>query len=303
MSDVAVLALPREWLNRATVSSWILSTSTLVVAAISAFERPLSALTFGSFTVTTVEAALLATFVAALYVGVRHPHAVRWKTPITVPIAVVLAVALVAALAAPEFQSNALRFWARLVAAALLFFLTLNVVSTRRLAGQLIAVLLFAGSIVGVLAVLELMQVPWVMDGLRLFRPGFHVVGGQVRATSTLFYPTITSMYLEVVFALGLFWLRSGPLPFIGLTLVGAGIISTFTRAGLITMTLSLITVGAAVFIRHRGWHRDHLRLAALATVLLALMFVSRSPQMLVTRMSTEASQEWYGADTACRRR
>ncbi len=46
-------------------------------------------------------------------------------------------------------------------------------------------------------------------NALKAFRPGFHVVGGQLRATSTLFYPTITSMFLEVAFALGLVWIAS----------------------------------------------------------------------------------------------
>ena len=54
------------------------------------------------------------------------------------------------------------------------------------------------------------LQVPGVLDILTVFRPGFHVVGGQLRATSTLFYPTIASMFLEVAFAAGL-WLMLEP--------------------------------------------------------------------------------------------
>ena len=83
-----------------------------------------------------------------------------------------------------------------------------------------------------------------MLNALKAFRPGFHVVGGQLRATSTLFYPTITSMFLEVAFALGLVWIASSRLAFAGLVLTGAGVIATFTRSGLITITLSLALYG-----------------------------------------------------------
>ena len=78
--------------------------------------------------------------------------------------------------------------------------------------------------------------------------------------------------------------------------MIGAGIIATFTRAGLITMALSLVIAGGLRYGSERRWDRGHARLAALAAVLAVLVMVSRSPQMLVTRMSTEGSQDWYGA-------
>ena len=298
------MPVSRAWASRAHVGSWVASASVLLVAAVSPFERPLTALAVGGFTVTTVEVALMTTLAMGIVSLIRDPAAVQWRTPITMPAAALLVVVLIAALAAPELRGNSLRFWGRMVAGSGLFLVTLNVITTRRLAGLLIATMMAAGSIVGVLAVLELTQVPWVMDLLRAFRPGFHVVGGQVRATSTLFYPTITSMYLEVVFALGLYGLVSNGAsafrrmvwPFAALTLVGAGIVATFTRAGLITMTLSLVLVGGLKFFQERRWDRSHARLAVLAAVLAVLAMASRSPQMLVTRMSTEGSQEWYGA-------
>ena len=130
------------------------------------------------------------------------------------------------------------------------------------------------------------------------------MVGGQLRATSTLFYPTITSMYLEVVFALGLgmdrhrsrLW-RLSPL-----ALAGAGIIATFTRAGLdhdgdqpAVLRRRAVCVQPPAQ-RPRRWSRGTRALAALAALLVALVLLSRSPQLLLTRMSTEGSQDWYGA-------
>ena len=42
---------------------------------------------------------------------------------------------------------------------------------------------------------------PAVRLALNAFREGLYVVGGRTRATGTLQYPTVASMYLEVVFA------------------------------------------------------------------------------------------------------
>jgi hypothetical protein len=280
----------------------------MLVAAISPFERPLPGLAVAGLTLTTVEIAVLGAVIVWAVVLVRDRQFPAWRSPIALPGAAVLIVVLLTALLAPEFGGNSIRFFGRVLAAALVLLLAQNAITSPRIAGRLITTLLAVGSLLGALAVLELAQIPIVMDSLRAFRPGFHVVGGQVRATSTLFYPTITSMYFEVVFALGLFLLtrdadtlvsssaRRRQLAFLALALVGAGIVATFTRAGLITMTLSLLFVGGLRYAHRRRWDSGHWRLAALAAVLVVLVLVSRSPQLLVTRMSTEGSQDWYGA-------
>ena len=273
----------------------MLPTSVLLVAAVSPFERPLPGLITG-FTLTTVELAVLAALALGALAVRRDPSHFQWRTPITLPLAALLGCAIVSSIVAPEFRGNSFRFVGRFSAAVLLFLLVANVASTGRVARQVIATLLGAAAIVGAIAVLELAQLPWVLDALKTFRPGFHVVGGQLRATSTLFYPTITSMFLEIAFALGLVWIAHSRLAFAALVLTGAGIVATFTRAGLITMALSLLTYGGIVFHKSRGWKPEHTKLAMLAAVLAALVLVSRSPQMLVTRMSTEVSQDWYGA-------
>ena len=289
------MPVPRAWIDRVSVGSWAVPASLLLVAAVSPFERPLPGSLLG-FTLTTLELAVAAALAAGVFAVARDPSALRWRSPVTIPLAALLACALVSSLAAPDFRGNALRFTGRCAAAILLFTLVANGAVSNRVARQIIAVLLGVAAIVGAIAVLEIAQVPAVLDGLRLFRPGFHVVGGQLRATSTLFYPTITSMYLEVVFALALMWIASSRLAFGALVLTGAGIIATFTRAGLITMAISLVIYGGLVYFKRRRWGREHARLVALAAVLTALVMVSRSPEMLVSRMSNELSQDWYGA-------
>jgi hypothetical protein len=297
LADVAVISMPRVSVTRARAGSWVLPASVLLVAAVSPFERAVPGHIFG-FTLTTVEVTIVMALAIGAIVWVKEPSAVQWRTPITLPLAAIVACAFLAAVAAPELQGNALRVAARLGVAVLLFVLVANLARSARVARQIAAALLAAALVVGVIAVLELAQIPWVLNALKAFRPGFHVVGGQLRATSTLFYPTITSMFLEVAFALGLMWIASSRLAFAGLVVAGAGVIATFTRSGLITLAISLALYGGIVFARRRqgGWSGEHTRLALLATVLVVLVLLSRSPQMLVARLSVEGSQDWYGA-------
>ena len=295
MSDVAAIPVPRAWTVRALAGSWAVPASLLLVAAVLPFERQLPGAIAG-LRVTTVELAIAIALSAAAVSWQQGTLA--WRTPVTFPLLALIAASLIAALAAPEFGGNALRVTGRLAAAAMLFTIV-TAATSATVARQMVVVLVGTGAIVGAIAVLELAQVPFVHDALKLFRPGFHVVGGQLRATSTLIYPTITSMYLEVIFALGLIWIGSSRLAFAALALIAGGVIATFTRAGLITMATSMAIFGVWLYIAGGRWRREHSRLVLLAAVLVALVVVSRSPRLLLTRLSTGVSQDWYGASYA----
>jgi hypothetical protein len=274
----------------------------LLLVAIAPFERALL-LVPGGFTLTTVEAVML---IAVAAMAVRGVRGVRLAdVPLAVPGAVFLVTLLVAALAAPFEQANALRFVARMAMAALLFVMTLRTIDTLDRARLVVRVMLGVATLVAAVAVLEAAQVPAVMSALTVFRPGYHVVAGQLRATSTLFYPTIASMYLEVAFALGL-WLLLEPssrrprleraVVFVALTVVGAGIAATFTRAGLLALAAALAVVAALRLRRLPSREAGLGVLTALAGVLLVVVFLSHSPELLATRMTVEGSQAWYGA-------
>jgi hypothetical protein len=239
----------------------------------------------------------------AAIVQARQP--VVWWTPLTLPIAACVAAAVLAATLSPVDRGNALRFAGRMIAAGAVWWLALNAVTTKLQARAIVGTLLAIGTVVSVIAVLEAAQVAPVLDALRVFRPGFHVVGGQLRATSTMFYPTITSMYLEVVFAFGLWLLvdrsvratRLGNvIVFIMLAIVGAGIVATFTRAGLIGIAAALVLVGTLDYLKTRRLDAVHVRLAALGAILVGCVLLSRSPDVLLARLRTEGSQDWYGA-------
>ena len=277
--------------------------SLVLVVAIAPFERVLIAVP-GGLTLTTVEAAMLASLAAALWMLRLSRPTIAWWSPVALTGLSLLAVMVLAAALAPFERGNALRFAARMTTAGALAFAVAQVVDTTARARLLVRVNLAVAALVALVAVLESAQVPWVMRALTFFRPGFHVVGGQLRATSTLFYPTIASMYLEIAFALGLWLLFADkrrerveqPLALAALATVGAGIAATFTRAGLVGMVMALAVV-VGVRIARLGLRDAAVgRLAALGALLAMVVMLLHSPELLLTRISSEGSQAWYGA-------
>ena len=278
----------------------------LALMIVAPFERALFTLP-GAVTVTSVE--LVALAVVALYVAtvIRDPAA-GWRgvpAALAVAVAAFLAALAVAALATPFAPANALRFVARMVMAAAIGLAACHAIDTRMRARVVARVMVAMGSFIAMVAVLEGLQIGQVMAALTMFRPGFHVVAGQLRATSTLFYPTIASMYLEIAFVLGL-WLLLEPSPrrprlergmaFAALVLVGAGVIATFTRAGLLAMGTALALVAVFRLARVPRARAGLGALTALTLALIAVTFVAHSPELLAARLTTEGSDAWYGA-------
>ena len=271
-----------------------------LVAATAPFEKPLIAVGAG-LTVTTVEAACLLAVGAALAAFAASGHTLQWRTPITWASIACLTAFACAALVAPDDRANALKFVGRMLAACAVFLVTLNAVTAREQARAVVRLLLAIGVIVSVVAVLEAAEVRAVLDALTVFRPGFHVVGGQLRATSTLLYPTITSMYLEVVFVLGLWLLLDPPgrshrrhtaIVLTALAIVGAGITATFTRAGLIGMAAALVLVGVLRYAKTRRADQGHLALAILGLVLVTYGY-NHSSLTLPSRTAKSYDLSW----------
>ena len=272
------------------------------LALIAPFERTLFTIP-GGFTLTTVEAVVLVAIAVGL--SMTPVDRIQWPRPLVVPGALLLSWWLVTAMVSPLESGNALRFVARMAVASVICVLVATQIDSVRRARAMVSLFVMVATIVAVIAVLEVAQVPAVMSGLTLFRPGFHVVAGQLRATSTLIYPTIASMYLEVAFALGL-WLLFEPserrprlaraASFVALLVIGAGISATFTRAGLAGMFACLLLVGVFRVSRLSYAKAQLGTLMALSVALVGIVGVSHSPELLVTRLRTEGSDAWYGA-------
>jgi hypothetical protein len=269
------------------------------LAIIAPFEllRPLVRLPWQS--VSNVEGVLAVVFCAWLWSIVSSGTWPRWQTPLTYPWMVLLAVMTVSAVMAPASRVNALHMAGRLTIGFAVFVLTVNGTSTPARLRRAMAAAVMAGIVVGALAILEYLQVSTVLVGLRAFRPAMATVGGQVRAGGTLQYPTIASMYLEIVFAFGLGLLSRSvsekeTLPlFLALVVIAEAITLTFTRAGLLTMTASLGLVGAVRYSRH-GIDTG-VQLVAVLAFLIPIMFIgSRSAQSAWLRLTSQGQDTWY---------
>ena len=255
--------------------------------------------------ISSLETAVIAAFAAAAIAAVRTRRLPEWRTPLTAPWIALLAAMLVASLASPVSRLNALHMTGRVGAALGVYLLTVNGVTTARRLRVVLALALAVGLAVAVLAILEFLGVEPVLAWLKAFRPSVSTVGAQVRAGGPLQYPTIASMYLEVVFAFGLGVLlaeldaRHTPAVVaiaIALLVIAEGIVVTFTRAGVITMAASLALVIAAR-VSANGLDRGARLVASLAVIVAALFLTSRSAQAMWLRMTTEGQEAWYRAE------
>ena len=280
-------------------------TGVCVLVLVAPFEalQPLVRLPGQSLTI--VELALLsvlaAWLVAALWFRQRPPL----RTPLTLPWVTVLVTSAIAAALAPADRTNAFHMVARFGLAFGVFLVTVSGVSTPDRLRRVVVSAAVVGVAISVLVVLEFLGNGVVLRLLRMFRPGIAVVGSQVRAAGPFQYPTIASMYLEIVFAftLGLLpvavieerWWAAGALVAV-IAVIAEGIVLTFTRAGLLTMGSAVFVVGAASF-RRSGLDKGTLAIALVGLVVAVEIFTSRSADMLRLRMTTESQDDWYQAE------
>jgi O-antigen ligase len=255
--------------------------------------------------ISNLEAALLAAFAAwglALCSARRLPE---WRTNLTAPWLLLIAAMCCATATAPIARVNALHMTGRVAAAFGVYLLAVNGVTTRARLLTIVSVALVAAAGVSVLAVLEYLTIPAVLQWLKVFRPQVMTVGAIVRAGGSLQYPTIASMYLEIMFALGVGVMvashddnRRGRavLVFATLLLMAYAITLTFTRSGLILMAVALVWIGV-MRVRRTGVDGGVGLVALLGVAVLALFLASRSLDSIWLRFTSEGQESWYRAD------
>jgi hypothetical protein len=254
---------------------------------------------------TIVELALLAVLAAWLAAAVLFRQRPPLRTPLTLPWVTVLLTSAIAAAVAPADRANAFHMVARFGLAFGVFLVTVSGVSTLDRLKRVVVSAAVVGVAISVLVILEFLGNGMVLRTLRIFRPGIAVVGSQVRAAGPFQYPTIASMYLEIVFALTLGLLPEvvvekrwwAVVAVIGvLALIAEGVVLTFTRAGLLTLAAGVLLVGAIRY-RRAGFDSATLAVGLVAIVIGVEMFTSRSVDMLRLRMTTESQDDWYLAE------
>src|SRR5581483_10971469 len=125
-----------------------------------------------------------------------------FRTPLTAPWLAWIAASAVAALLAAEFRVNAVHMVGRFVLAFAVFLIAVNAATTPARIHAILVAAATAGTVAGVLVLLEYVSFTPIFAFLRLFRVDTAFVGTQVRASGPFQYPTIASMYLEILFAL-----------------------------------------------------------------------------------------------------
>jgi O-antigen ligase len=254
--------------------------------------------------VTNLEAAVLCAFACGAAALVWSRRLPEWRTPLTQPWVALLLAMLVASAVSPVSRVNALHMTGRLGAAFGVYLLAVNGTATRVRLRSVLTLAVVVGVVVSVLTILEYRGVRPVLAGLKMFRPAVSTVGAQVRAGGPLQYPTIASMYLEVVFAFGLGLLLTEldaaryarvAAVFLALAVIAEAITLTFTRAGLLTMATSLLLVGVVGRLQ-RGREHGTALIAGLAVVIAFLFIGSRSAESVWLRLTSEGQESWYRA-------
>jgi O-antigen ligase len=163
---------------------------------------------------------------------------------------------------------------------------------------------LVSGTIAAILVLVDFSGIRVGQMMLSPFRTQAASVGAQLRASGSFQYPTIASMFLEVAFAFGAAWLpvavagrRSAAAAALlsALLLIAGAITLTYTRAGLLTMGVTLVLV-AALHLRRAGWDRSLAVIAGLAAAVAAIVAASRPAEAMRLRMTTEGLENWYRA-------
>jgi O-antigen ligase len=301
---------PREHAGLAAASATALVGVCVLVIAVP-FEATEPLLTLPGQALSSAELVLLATLATWAAACLRGGQWPMWRTVLTWPWAALLATWLIAAAVAPGFHVNALHMTGRLALAFGVYLLTVNAITSWAALRAVSLTAAAAGVLLAMLVMLDFVGVGPVRAWLGAFRPFVAHVGNQVRASGVFQYPTIASMYLEVLFALSLPVLammvdgrrRAATIgAVLALLAMAQATVLTFTRAGLITMLASL-AVAAGIRYRARGVDRVVTWFGVLA-VLIAIQFgFSYSGESILLRFTTESTDAWYSASIDAPRR
>jgi len=275
----------------------------VLLALVAPFELTAPLVRLPGQSVSNVEVAVLCACLCAAAAFLWSGRLGDVVSPFTLTWAALLVAMTVASAMSPVSRVNAFHMTGRAAAGLGVFVIASHGVTTPRRFRIALALMVGVGVLVSFVAILEYGGVRPVLKGLEAFRPFVSTVGAQVRAGGPLQYPTIASMYLEVVFALGLGLMlaefdagrhvRVAPL-FVALAVIAEAITLTFTRAGLITLATSLLLVGLLRRMRLRT--AETALLAGLAATIAILAIGSRPAESLWLRLTSEGQESWYRA-------
>jgi hypothetical protein len=252
---------------------------------------------------SSVEAALMLGFAAWFTAIVWTRTIPQWRTALSGPWLAVVGAAFLAAAVASDYRLNAVHMAGRSAIALTVYLVAVNAGSTRAYIQRVFVAGAAAGLLIAMLSIMEYAGNAPILSFLRAFRAGVAVAGLQVRAAGPFQYPTIASMYLEILFS----WIVALVPPAVGngrgyaalalvaLAAIAEAIVVSFTRTGLLAMGLSLAIVGG-IRAKRMGWDRTT-RLFVAITAIVAFEILAVYPIELVRlRLTTEGPGAWYQA-------
>lgn len=272
----------------------------LVVCA-APFEPRASLVTVGDLSVTATEAVWL--IAAALWTS-------TWRTwpPVNVPLALPLvcwvAVSIAAAIAADAHATNALKASGRLVTLALTAWIVATSITRPADLRVVCVAALATGVVVAGLALAEVAATSAIDQWLEVFRESVRLVGGDVRASASLQYPTIAAAVLQQLLCLGtglIVWIavrrtRGGALAATGVGVVAVGLSLTLTRAAVLGAAAGLAVL-LVIVARHRLPSRAVWSAAVGLVLTLVPPLVLSAGETMRLRWSSEGRAGWYRAN------
>jgi len=276
-----------------------------VTFAVDVLSYPLS---IGGQRFTNLEALQLA--VIGLWIAhhlLSVNEAARWRSlppGLTIAVGLWMVALAISTLLVPFFRDATVTFDSRVVRGVLLAWITFDMTGNRLRWQMMIRCFALSGFIVYAFGLAEAANIApirnWLVDvrGVSIF------AGELLRLSSTLSYPNIAAIVIEMTLFPVLAWMtvtREHWLRFCLGVVALAGLVSlvlTYSRAGLIAFLLSLFIVAAlALYYRgNRGQRRAILLGGAsvVAALFIAVVLLTSSNRVVALRFTTEDDQSWY---------
>lgn len=231
----------------------------------------------------------------------------RWRS---LPLALSLAVGLwivalaISAQLAPFFHDPAVAFVNRMVRGVLLAWITFDMTGSAQRLQTMLRCFALGGGIVTLFGLAEVMNIGPVRDWLIDIRGVTSYASGLLRLSSTLSYPNIAAIVIEVTLFPLLAWAidtrRRGLRLLLG-TGILLGLLSltlTYSRGGLIAFLVSLIAL-AVIAVRFRVDERLRRKIivggtSILIAIVIAIGLLVTRNDIVALRFTTEGDQSWY---------
>ena len=248
--------------------------------------------------------------IIGLWVAYRilsFPETERWRNPplgLTIAVGLWLASLWVSTLLAPLYRDQAFAFDGRVLRGVVLARITFDLTHSSQRWKTVIRCMALGGLVVYAFGLGESARIPAILDLLQNLRGASIYAGELLRLSSTLSYPNIAAIIIEITLFLVLAWAVATPQRWLRILLAIAGLagfvalVLTYSRGGLIAFVVSLLVIlGVMLYTYRRRTDRRTIidgSLAVLASLVVVIGLLMLSNPTLALRFITPDDQAWY---------